>query len=169
MSLRVKEGDKIDKRAIGAAGAIIIVIIVAVVGFAGFRLYTERSALKGIESDVKGVGTPSVGLTSATFKFQMEYHNTSSYDSPPFNTTYDIYLAGSKIGEGSVEEISVPAGATETAEQTVSVDYADLGAAVVDTIKAENFTVTVKGKNTAKVLFGLIPVSQPFEVSYSVV
>lgn len=154
-------------KSIGTAGAIGIIILIAIVGFSGYTYYQERKALNNIETEVVGPGVPDIGLTSISIPIEMKFHNTSNSNSPPFSVNYDIYVNGQDIGNGSIPQTTVPAGETKTVNQTITVEYSDLGSGLVDSLKSGNFEVTVKGKLNAKMLFGQIPVSQSFETSFS--
>ncbi len=154
-------------KGIGATVGLGILIILVILGFSGYTYYQESKAMNNIEAGVIGSGVPDVSLTSIDIPFEIKFHNPSSYDSPPFTGVYEIYVSGQKIGEENIPKIEVSAGETETVSQSVTVEYADLGEALVNTLEGGSFKMTVEGKIKAKMVFGQISDSRSFENSYT--
>jgi hypothetical protein len=145
--------------------AAIVVLIVFVFILNSYS--TENAALGQIDASISGVETPSIGLTSASFPVTMSFNNRSSSSSPPFTLTYDVSVSGSTVATGSASVSSAPAGATTTAQFTVSISYSGVGSAIWSVISGGNFSITISGRLEAKAVFGLIPITKSFSTSYS--
>lgn len=154
-------------KGLGSAGAVGVIILLVIVGFFGYTFYREHEAMNNLESDVTGAGVPTPSLDSVDIPIEMEFHNMSNYDSPPFSVNYDIYIGDENVGEGSIPTTTVSAGETETVTQTITVDYTDVGSGLVEILQTGEYKVTIEGEVKSKLVFGLIPISQTFENSYS--
>lgn len=87
-------------KGLGTAGAVGVIILLVIVGFFGYTFYREYEAMNNLESNVMGAGFPQPSLDSVDIPIEMEFHNMSNYDSPPFSVNYDIFIADNKVGGG---------------------------------------------------------------------
>ena len=107
----------------------------------------DRPPVEAFELEIIDLREPEVGLTSATIPVLFEAHNTDSDDeitSPTLD--YAIQVAGETVLESRTELATLAPGdsTVETVETVLRFD--ELGAAVVEAVQEESYTVTIAGE-----------------------
>ncbi len=142
------------------------VLLLAAIGFASYRAYCEYVALSNLEVMIIGASIKRVGLTSADLSLTLEIRNPTSCDSPAVSAVYDIYVGGAYVGRGSLPPTAIPAGEAVRRETIVTVEYAKAATGLAEALVRGRLQVTIRGKVSTRLLFGLIPITLSFERSY---
>ena len=151
----------------GRAGKIIgALAILAIVGFACYTGYTEKTAVESLEIELVDVAITRIGLTSCDITLRLRFYNPTDHDTPPFSLGFDIYIADHRVGHGSLPEMHVPAHSEKHGDLTITLEYAKLAEAVIDAMVRGEFTLSIVGTLKSRIIFGLIPISRPFEAYY---
>lgn len=153
--------------------AIAILLVISVIGFAGYVIQCEKLAAESLEISLEDVAVTRVGVTSCDIALRLRFYNPTDHDAPPLSAEYDVYIGDEWVGHGTLSEIRVPAHASMQTDTTITLEYSEVSQAVVQALvwgvfAGEGVDVTIKGVVHARVLFGLIPISVPFETTYSI-
>lgn len=159
---------KEEEKGVSTGKVIIAIIIVLAVGYGGYQVYTEREAMKNTEVIITDSDIPDVGLTEISVPIYMEFQNNSDYGSTPLNADYQILVNDEEIDNGKVNVPKIPAGESKTVETTVTINGEDVSDTFWSTLETGSFEIKVEGEITAKLLFGIVPVSQPFQTTYKI-
>lgn len=144
-----------------------VVILLIIASVVGYNLYVEYTAATNLEFDVKGAGRPDAGPESVDIPIEKIFHNPSSFDTPPINAVYDIYVGEEYIGDGTLPLGVVSAGEKKIDEQEVTVYYEDVSEALAGRLREGDFTITIKGEARADILYESIMVTREFEAKYN--
>jgi hypothetical protein len=148
---------------------VLVVIIVAVVilSFLAIRYTTEASAISKLQVTVKDVQIQEIKVTYTKLKLNIEISNPTSEGISKLSTDFNIFIAGSIVGEGSMPLTDIPAQTVKETSTTIIIYYANVANAVIDALANQNFKLTIQGTLHTKVLFGLLSLSQDFSSTYS--
>jgi len=142
---------------------IVLVVIVSLLGYGVYYAYTEYEALRSLEFEVYDVDVSRFRLTDADVEVNLRFYNPTGRDTPLFQGEFDVYLSNRYIGHGKIPEMGVPSGFSKTQNITFTIIYANATKAIFDALRSGSFNLTAHGTIQAKILFGAIPVSFPFQ------
>ncbi len=146
---------------------IVVTIVIFISGFLVIRYTTDVSALEKVNITIENINIQESHLTYCKLKLKVNISNpTNEYISGLF-AEFDISIASTYVGNGSVPTVSIPAQSQTKKDVILTIYYADVGNAVIDGIQIGNFDLTVHGEAKGNVLFNLITVSKSFTASYS--
>jgi hypothetical protein len=146
---------------------LVIIVAVVILSFLAIWYTTEASAISKLQVTVKGVQIQEIRVTYTKLKLNIEISNPTSEDISQLSTDFNIFIAGSIVGEGSMPLTDIPAQTVKETNTTAIIYYANVANAVKDAITNQNFKLTIQGTLHAKVLFGLLSLSQDFSSTYS--
>jgi len=144
-----------------------VIITVVVLSFLAIRYTMDASAISKLQVTVKGVQIQEIKVTYIKLKLNIEISNPTNDDISQLSTDFNIFIASSIVGEGSMLLTNIPAQTVKETNTTVIIYFANVSNAVIDAITNQNFTLKIQGTMHAKVLFGLLPISQDFSSTYS--
>jgi len=146
---------------------IVVTIVIFISGFLVIRYTTDVSALEKVNITIENINIQELHLTYCKLKLKVNISNpTNEYISGLF-AEFDISIASTYVGNGSVPIVSIPAQSQTKRDVILTIYYADVGNAVIDGIQTGNFDLTIHGEAKGNVLFNLITVSKSFTASYS--
>ncbi len=154
------------KKAWKITAIVLILILVILASAFGYAYYADITAIEKLEFKVDYVTIPEISLTYCKLKLMLNISNPTNYRVSSLSTSFTIYLANNSIGNGSMNDISLPAHSSVQEDMVVTIHYAGVVGGVIDAIKNGRFVLTVKGKGTADAMWGLTKGSKSFEVSY---
>lgn len=117
----------------------------------------EREALYNLRIEIYDISVSRIGLASADLLIKLRLTNPTSYDTPGFRTTLDIYLNGVYIGQLVVPETKISRYSTAFQDTTLTVTYSQ----AISALLRGSFSVTFHGRIYGKLL-GIIPYEQSF-------
>ena len=146
---------------------VVIIIVFFISCFLSIRYITDVSALEKVNITIENINIQELRLTYCKLKLKVNISNpTNEYISGLF-AEFDISIAGTYVGNGSVPTVSIPAQSHKTRDVPLTIYYANVGNAVIDGIRTGNFDLTIHGEAKGNVLFNLLTVSKSFTASYS--
>ncbi|MCK4415514.1 MAG: hypothetical protein KAU84_00020 [Thermoplasmatales archaeon] len=146
---------------------IVVTIVIFISGFLVIRYTTDVSALEKVNITIENINIQELNLTYCKLKLKVNISNpTNEYISRLF-AEFDISIASTYVGNGSVPTVSIPAQSQIKRDVILTIYYADVGNAVIDGIQTGNFDLTTHGEAKGNVLFNLLTVSKSFTASYS--
>ncbi len=154
------------------AAAIVAVIVAAGVG-TGFVYYRDVSAIRDVEVTVTDASLPDSILVdilrnqSLTVTLHIQLRNPAGRDISDMGTDFDISIGDTRVGAGGFSGVAVPAHSSATKTMQVTLSLADVTSGILDAIQEKSFTVTLDGRVSGAVLFGLATFRQPFTASYA--
>jgi len=146
----------------------ILIALIVIMVISCFFIYTylaDASALSNIIVDVENINIQQIGLSYCDLKIIVSLSNPTDRDTSNLKASFDIYIAGNYIGDGSLSDVSISALSNTQKEVFVTIYYSEVASAVVDGIKKGDFTLSIEGDVSGTVLFGLIRVSEQIEAS----
>lgn len=141
---------------------VVCLVIIALLAFGVYTVYGEREAVMNLEVQIYDVSVPRIGLTSADISVKLRFYNPTQFSTPSFRVEYDIYLADSYIGHGSIPDTKVPASSSIIQTMTITVSYLDVAKSLIEALIRGDFSVSVKGTVHARLFFDMIPISRSF-------
>ena len=127
--------------------------------------FADVEALDRTEVTIKDIKLQELSFTYCKLKIFINFYNPSNQDVSDLKATFNVYVTENYVGLGSLSKVSIPAKTNEEKDLTITIYYANVAAAVADGIKKGNFDVSIKGKASGNVLFGLITVTDNFEAT----
>lgn len=144
---------------------ITVILIVIISCFFIYTYLADASALSNIIVDVENIKIQQIGLFYCELKIIVSLSNPTDRDTSNLEASFNIYIAGKYIGEGSLSEVSISALSKTQKDVFVTIYYSEVASAVVDGIKTRDFTLSIRGEVSGTVLFGLMRVSEQIEAS----
>lgn len=145
---------------------IIIIVAVIILSFLVIKYTMDASAISKLQVRIKGVQIQEIKVSYAKLKLNIEISNPTSEGISQLSTEYNILIAGSIVGNGSMNLTNLTAQTVKEASSTITIYYVNMTYAVIDAITSQNFSLTISGILNAKVLFDLLPISQSFLSTY---
>lgn len=155
------------------AAAVVAAAIVAAGAGAGFIYYRDVSAIRDVEVVVTDATLPQDYLAeifrnaSLTVTIHMQLRNPAGRDISGMASDFDIYIGDTRVGDGGFSGVDVPAHGSVNKTMQVTLSLADVTAGLLDAIKDKQFTLTLDGRVSGAVLFGLATFRQPFTAGYA--
>ena len=146
---------------------LVIIVAVVILSFLAIWYTTEATAISKLQVTVTNVQIQEIKVTYTKLKLNIEISNPTSEDISQLSTDFNIFIAGIFIGKGSTPLMNIPAQAVKKTNTTIIIYYANVANAVIDALANQNFKLTIQGTLHAKVLFGLLSLSQDFSSAYS--
>lgn len=146
---------------------IIVTIVILISGFLVIRYTADISALEKVNITIENINLQELNLTYCKLKLKVNISNPANEYISGLFAEFDISIAGTYVGNGSVPTVSIPAQSHIKRDVILTIYYTDVGNAVIDGIKTGNFDLTIHGEAKGNVLFNLITVSKSFTASYS--
>ena len=144
-----------------------VIIVVIILSFLAISYIMETTAISKLQVTVKNVQIQELKVSYAKLKLFIEMSNPTSWDISQLSTDYNIFIASSIVGNGSIAITNIPAQTTKEASTTVIIYFANVANAVLEALTKQNFDLTIQGTLHAKVLFGFFSISQDFSSTYS--
>ena len=138
---------------------IIAVIILVILGFLGYLYSADVATLDNARVTIKDIRIQEIGLTSCKLKIFIDIYNPSDRDISGLKADFDVFIAGTDVGSGSVSRVSIPAQSSQEKGVSLTINYKGLAEAVIDGITKGNFNLSIKGYASGDVFFGLITVT----------
>lgn len=146
----------------------VLLVVVVVFGLLWYEFVRERGAVEGLRVEVAGASIVRLGVGSCDVVVKLRFVNPSTRDTPTFwVSSYAVYLNSELVGTGSVPPTKVAANSSVYQETTLTVEYSKVSKALVDAILRRELRLEVRGEVRARTLLGLLEISAPFTVSYS--
>ena len=115
--------------------------------FTGCLGFLGGPPVGALEVSLVDVRLPNAGLTSATIPFVLEVTNTHGSRSVPTPTIqYDAYIDDKQVATGRETYPTLGSGDTANEEVEFNVSYAEVGGAIADVIRNEQFTLELRGE-----------------------
>ena len=146
--------------------SIVIIICLILIFFFG-RYTADVSALEKINISVESITIEEVRLNYCKLKVNVNVLNPTSEYISDFTAQFDIYIANTYVGNGSIPKVSIPIQSEKIKNVSITIFYVNVGNAVIDGIQTRNFNLSIQGTTTVKVLFNLMSISKQFSASYS--
>jgi len=146
---------------------LVIIVAVVILSFLAIRYTMEATAISKLQVTVKSVQIQEIKVTYTKLKLFIEISNPTNEDISQLSTDYNIFIAGSIVGEGSMPLTNIPAQTVKETSTTVIIYFANVANVVIDAITNQKFNLTIQGTLHAKVLFGLVSILQDFSSGYS--
>lgn len=146
---------------------IVIIIVIFISGFLSIRYIADASALEKINVTVENTSIQELRLTYCKLKLKVSISNPTTEYISGLSAEFDVSIGGTYVGNGSFQTVSIPAQSNKTGDVLLTIYYANVGNAVIDGIKTENFDLTIHGEAKGNVLFNLLTVTKSFTASYS--
>ena len=146
---------------------IVITIVIFISGFLVIRYTNDVSALEKVNVTIENINIQGFYPTYCKLKLKVNISNTANEYISGFFAEFDISIAGTHVGNGSIPTVSIPPQSQIKRDVILTIYYTDVGNAVIDVIKTVNFDLTINGEAKGNVLFNLITVSKSFTTSYS--
>jgi len=146
---------------------IAIIIVVVILSFFTIRYTMDASAISKLQVTVKGIQIQEIKITYIKLKVNIEISNPTSEDISQLSTDFNIFIADSIVGDGNTILTNIPAQTIKETNTTIIIYFANVSNAVIDAITNQNFNLKIQGRVHAKVLFGLLSISQDFSSAYS--
>jgi len=145
---------------------LIVIVAVVILSFFSVRYIMGASAISKLQVKVLSVQISEIKLSYTKLKLNLEILNPTGEDVSLLSAGYNIFIAGSIVGEGSMSLANIPAQTAKYTSTTVVIYFASVANAVVDAITNQNFNLTIQGTLHAKVFFGLFSISKDFSSDY---
>jgi LEA14-like dessication related protein len=139
------------------AALVIVILVIA----AGFYINDMISSAKKISVKVDKMEIVSAGLEKATVRVTFCMENPSGYHYSAEDIRYNVYVEGTKVGNGTVEKVDILPKTTSCDSGLLDLYYSELGKAVVSFLLQGKVDVNVNGTMKVNVLFF------PVEVKFS--
>ncbi len=147
--------------------ASILVFILIMCVFFIYRYNEEAAAFRsGVRVTVEKVIPEEVRVTYTRLQLSISIYNPTDETIDDFSSAYDIYIANTPVGSGSIDKLSLPAKTTRTSTSTIIIYYAQVADGVVDALTHQNYDLTVSGTIEGKIFFNLLPISEEFSAVY---
>jgi LEA14-like dessication related protein len=147
--------------------AFVAAVVFVILAFLSSRYLADVDALQHVEIEVEGIGAPEIRVTHCRLTLYVKISNPTKEDISGLSADFDVYIAGTYVGNGSLSEVYIPAGSNTLKEVTLKIYYAYVADAVIDGLKAGKFDLTIEGVVRGYVFFNLIVFSNEFSASYS--
>lgn len=153
------------------AVAVMAVVVAASAG-AGFIYYQDVSAIRDVEVTLTDAKLPDNFLAeifrnaSLTITMHMELRNPTGRDIWGMAVDFDVYVGSTWVGEGGFSGVAVPARSSANKTMEITLSLADVTAGLLDAIKEKHFSITLDGRVSGAVLYGLATFTQPFTAGY---
>lgn len=144
----------------------LVIIVIIILSFLSIRFVMETTAISKLRVTVKGVQIQELKVSYAKLKLFIEISNPTGEDISQLSTDYNIFIASSIVGNGSISLTNIPTQTTKNASTIVIIYFANVANAVLEALTKQNFNLTIQGTLHAKVLFGLLSISQDFSSTY---
>ena len=145
----------------------IIVIILLISGLILNKYMADVSAIEKINITLENTSIQELRLTYCKLKLKVNISNPTTEYISELSAEFDISIAGTYVGNGSVPKVSIPIQSYKTKDVPLIIYYADVGKAVIEGIQARNFDLAINGEAKVNVLFNLIMISKSFIAIYS--
>jgi len=144
----------------------IIIVAVIILSFLVIKYTMDASAISKLQVRIKSVQIQEIKVSYAKLKLNIEISNPTSEGISQLSTEYNILIAGSIVGNGSMDLTNLTAQTVKEASSIITIYYVNMTYAVIDAITSQNFSLTISGILNVKVLFNLLTISQSFSSTY---
>jgi hypothetical protein len=146
---------------------LVIILAIIILIFLTLKYVNEISAISKLQLTIKGIQIQELKATYTKLKLDIEITNPTNEGISQLSTYYNIFIADTIVGEGSIPITYIFAQSTKETSTTFIIYYANVTNAVIDAITNKNFNLTIDGILHAKVLFSIVRISHEFSASYS--
>lgn len=123
-----------------------VIGLFSAVGLSGCMNQILPSApVQDVDISVVDVRAPSIGMTSATIEVVLNLRNRADRSVPNPNLSFDIFLSGQEVGSSSTTFQSLEPKEEATKPVGITVEFADLSAAVAGSVESGEFDLLIRG------------------------
>lgn len=144
---------------------IIGIVVVILLSIFMVQFFTEASAATKVQIRIVDVQLTDIGLTSCDLVVTVNLTNPTNQKLDIRFARFDVFVAGSYVGNSSVSELSLPRISSREKIIPLTLLYSDIAWAVLQGIRNRNFDLIVRGDVEARVFYGLWIVTVPFSIS----
>jgi len=116
---------------------IVVTIVIFISGFLVIRYTTDVSALEKVNITMENINIQELHLTYCKLKLKVNISNPTNEYISGLLAEFDISIAGTYVGNGSVPTVSIPAQSQIKRDVILTIYYADVGNAVIDTWRSK--------------------------------
>jgi len=146
---------------------LVIFIVIILLCFLAIRYIMEANEIRNLQVTVEGVQIQELKVTYNKLKLIIEISNPTKQDISQLYIDYNIFIADSFAGNGSIPLTNIPAQTTKETSTTILIYFVDVANAVIDAIINHKFILTIQGTLYARILSNLFSISQNFSSTYS--
>jgi hypothetical protein len=132
-----------------------------------FRYTATSDALANAKVTVERITFQELRVTYCKLSVYSNISNPAAQDVSDLTATFDVYIAGTYVGNGSFPKTFIRANSFEHQEVIVTIYYANMANAVIDAIQDQQFVLSMKGQLHGNTFFNLVPISTPFTATYT--
>ncbi len=150
-----------------------VIVAGVVAAGAGFVYYRDMSAIRDVEVIVTGARLSDDYLAeifrnaSLTVTIHMQLYNPSGRDISDMGTDFDVDIGSTHVGTGGFSGVDVDAHGRANRTMNVTLSLVNVTAGLLDAIKEKQFSITLDGRVSGDVLYGLMTFRQSFTASYA--
>lgn len=144
-----------------------IIVIFLLLSFFLNRYLADVSALEKINITVDSIQIEELQLKYCKLKLSINIINPSNEDISELSAEFNIFIANTNVGNGSVPAVSIKANDQVRRDIIIKINYADVGIAVMEVIQTGKFELTINGFAQGYIFFYLLYVTKQFNASYS--
>jgi hypothetical protein len=146
---------------------VIIIVFLILFSCIGYTYVSDVSALNKLDIIIDNISLEDIRLSFCTLRIVIEISNPTSRDISDLSAIFDIYIMDNYVGEGCISKLSLQKASYTKKELPITIYYTQVAAAVKDVILNRNFLLELKGTAEARVVFGLILISNNFVAAYN--
>lgn len=147
---------KVSKWAITTAVIIIVLAILA------YYAYEKISTVKNLDVTVTEIAAKDFSLTRFTLAITLEIHNPNKLEAEIGRFHAWVFANNVQVADFKLpEKITIPKGDTITRTVEFTINYLDLGASIVNAIRAKELTWIIQGEYDVQLPFGI-----PYEYTF---
>jgi LEA14-like dessication related protein len=143
-----------------------LVLLIFIAGITGEYL-SKSNTLNSLTVSVERVSIQEIRLTYAKLNLHVNFTNPSTSSINDLSATYDIFISGVQIGQGSLSQIDLPSQSSSQHTTLLTINFTDVASAVIESIQTYQFTLELKGIAQTRIFMNLINIEQSFSNTYS--
>jgi len=131
--------------------------------FSIYEIYMEEEAIRNLKMEINDAKITHITFEYVELKIYVKFINDEKRDINEMRGNFKIFILNSYVGDAHLKDINIKSGSSYNATIPLRIYYEGLTEGIINAIKEGKISLTIKGKITGRIFFGLIEYSQNIE------